>query len=171
MPVRKHTARKRQQKAPRTDLAKQQITQTAREAQALTFRIAGASYDQIALQMGYRNRSGAWKAVQEALRKTIQEPADKVREMELARLDRMLVGIWQPAITPGSADQFDCLDRVLKIMAQRAWYILGLKVPDKVAPTTPDGTQPYPGEGLAALLTFAQRSTNGYAGHPSHADA
>ena len=122
--------------------SKQKVTQTAREAEALALRTSGMAFEAIAAQMGFRTRAGAYQAVQRALRKTIQEPADEVRQQELSRLDRMLLGIWQSATTT-SPQQLEALDRVLKIMDRRCYYITGLKVPDRIAPTTPDGEQPY----------------------------
>lgn len=120
------------------DAPQRRMAHTEKQRQALALRTTGASYEQIAQALHYRTRGGAWRAVQEALRKTLQEPADDVRKLELARLDRWLLGIW-PQIQAGS---LEALDRGLKIMAQRTYYITGLKVPDKVAFTTPDGSQP-----------------------------
>ena len=105
------------------------VAQTEKQRQALQMRLAGASYEQVAAALGYRQRCGAWQAVQEALRKMLQEPADEVRKLELARLDSWLLGI-TPQIRAGS---LEALDRGLKIMAQRTMYITGLKVPDRVA--------------------------------------
>jgi hypothetical protein len=118
--------------------SRQRITQTAKESQALSLRMSGASYQQIALTLGWRNKASAWEAVESALRKTIQEPADQVRALELARLDRWLMAI-APAILAGG---LEALDRGLKIMTRRA-TLLGLDAPAKVAPTTPDGTTAY----------------------------
>jgi hypothetical protein len=118
--------------------SRQRVTQTLKQAQALNMRIAGASYDQIAQALGYVNRSGAWHAVEVALTRTIQEPADQVRQIELARLDRWLMNI-DAQIRAGS---LEALDRGLRIMARRAAF-QGLDAPAKVAPTTPDGTKPY----------------------------
>ena len=110
------------------DAPVRRVAQTEKQRQALQMRLAGASYEQVAAALHYRTRGGAWRAVQEALRKTLQEPADEVRKLELARLDSWLLSI-TPQIRSGS---LEALDRGLKIMAQRTVYITGLKVPDRV---------------------------------------
>jgi hypothetical protein len=52
------------------------------------------------------------------------------------------------------------LERIQKCIEQRC-TILGLNPPQKVAPTTPDGTQPWEGTtGLATLLEAATRTTS-----------
>ena len=92
-----------------------------RERQALTFRKGGATFEAIAAHLGYHNHSGAYKAVRRAMQRTLQEPADELRALELARLDDLLKGVWVAACTgDGTA-----VDRVLKIMARRA-DLLGL---------------------------------------------
>ena len=95
-----------------------------RQRRALELRKAGATYSAIAQQLGYRNHAGAVRAVKSALKKTLQEPADDVRELEAARLDALLLGIWQQATT----GNLEALDRALKIMARRA-ALLGLDAP------------------------------------------
>lgn len=149
MPGKKRSAGKRKAHNPMPAQSRKKITLTQRQQQALELRIAGNNFDQIAATMGYRNRSGAYKAVEEALRRTLQEPADTYRQMELERLDKMLLSIWERAVTPGE-EQWDAFDRVLKIQSQRTYYITGLKVPDRIAPTTPDGEQPYNPQTAAA---------------------
>ena len=128
MPLPKPTRHKRRSRAMPQDAPARRVAQTEKQRQALQMRLAGASYEQVAAALGYRQRCGAWQAVQEALRKMLQEPADEVRKLELARLDSWLLGI-TPQIRAGS---LDALDRGLKIMAQRTMYITGLKVPDRV---------------------------------------
>jgi hypothetical protein len=149
---------------PHPAKSRAKVTQTAREVQALTLRIAGANFDQIAEAMGYRTRSAAYKLVESALLKTLQGPADSLRQLELARLDKLLLSLWPQATTLGP-HQLVTIDRVLRIMSQRLFYVTGLKVPDKIAPTTPDGLSPYRGEaGLASLLAEARTTVEGFEG-------
>ena len=157
MPVKTPRSQTRRAGSSQRANSRQRLAETARQAQALTLRLTGASYEQIAQVLHYYDRAGAWKAVEKALERTIQEPADKVRAIELARLDRWLLAI-NAQIATGS---LDAVDRGLKIMARRA-ALLGLDAPAKVAPTTPDGTQPYDAAmrqkdvmALAALLGLA----------------
>jgi hypothetical protein len=95
----------------------------ARWARALELRKAGASFQQIADQLGYAGPSGAYQAVMSALDATLREPGESVRTLELERLDRMTLGLWQGAI----AGEYQAVDRVLKIMDRRA-RLLGLDV-------------------------------------------
>lgn len=122
--------------------ARQKAESTLKRKQALELLLAGATYAEIAEQVGWNNRQAAHRHIQGALQATIQPIADEVRATELARLDRLLLSVWQQAITPG-AYQLAAIDRVLKIMAQRCFYVTGLKVPERVAEVRPDGTSVY----------------------------
>jgi len=95
-----------------------------RQRQALELRKAGLGYQAIADQLGYKSPSGAYAAIRAALKATIQEPANEVRAMELARLDDLLHGIWSAAVGGNVLK----LDRVLGIMKRRA-ELLGLDAP------------------------------------------
>lgn len=123
----KPSARKRKAHNQQPARSLKKVTQTQRQRAALELRTAGHDFDTIAAKLGYRNRSGAYKAVEEALRKTLQEPADAVRQQELLRLDRLLQGLWEMATTPGMG-QLEAVDRALKIMDRRTHYLLGLDV-------------------------------------------
>lgn len=98
-----------------------------RRRQALQLRKAGASYEQIADQLGFANRAAARKAVVTELDRVVKEPAQEVLTMELQRLDQLLVGLWPRAIKGENG----AVDRVLKIMERRAKY-LGLDAAVKV---------------------------------------
>lgn len=94
-----------------------------REATAARMRLDGASYDEIASACGYASRPGAYGAVQRALARSIKEPADEIRKMELARLDRLHEAVW-PVATANPPD-LAAVASVLKIMKRRA-ELLGL---------------------------------------------
>lgn len=102
------------------------IDAAERQRKALEARKAGASYDQIARQLGYAGTSSAHKAVTSALRKLIQEPADELRHLELTRLDALLIVVWQQAMK-GS---LPAIDRAIRLMERRA-KLLGLDAPLK----------------------------------------
>jgi hypothetical protein len=67
-----------------------------KNAEALRLRLAGFSYDDIALRLGYRNKSGAWKAVEKA-RDAAGIPADDAA-LELQRLDMLQRGLMTKAL-------------------------------------------------------------------------
>lgn len=98
-----------------------------RERDALELRRAGATYDAIADRLGYTNRGAAYKAVQRGLRRTIQEPADELRQLEVERLDRLLTAVWRSAM----GGNLGAVDRVLRVAERRA-RLLGLDAPTKI---------------------------------------
>lgn len=60
-----------------------------RDAKACRMRVAGLTYDQIAGELGFRDRSGARRAVKRALAATAREPAGELIALELERLDHL----------------------------------------------------------------------------------
>lgn len=102
---------------------------------ALELRIAGADYDQIAKLVGWRSKSSAWEAVDRALRELEKESAEQVRELELARLDKLLARWWPRALERDK----DAVDRVLAIQRQRLRLLPGLEAPSKTEHTGPSG--------------------------------
>lgn len=97
-----------------------------RERECLSLRKAGATYDQIAERVGI-TREGARGAVARALAAlsdVCTEEAKEVRQLELDRLDAMLLGLWQRA----SKGEVAAIDRVLRIQERRS-RLLGLDAP------------------------------------------
>lgn len=106
--------------AGKTRDGKDQAAIADRRRRALVLRLAGASYPEIARQLGLAGPGSSYKIVQKALKATYQEPADEVRKLELERLDRLQLAIWGQAT--GSKDKppdHQALDRVLKIQSLR----------------------------------------------------
>jgi hypothetical protein len=99
-----------------------------RQVAALRLRRAGLTYQEIASRLGYAAPSSAWRAVRQGLRTTLQEPADDLRTLELARLDALQAGLWSKAI----AGNVVAVGGVLAIMKRRA-SLLGLDAPVKKA--------------------------------------
>lgn len=95
-----------------------------RHLQALELRKAGATYQMIADQLGYASPKGAHKAVRSAMRETLREPAEAVRELEALRLDAALLAIWR-RVTKGDDK---AIDRLLGIMKRRM-ELFGLAAP------------------------------------------
>jgi hypothetical protein len=111
--------------------SEKRIAAAERQARAITLRKAGLGYAAIAQQCGYAGPSGAYAAVMTALRAVTREPAAELRDLELARLDELLQGLWLDA-RKGNVQK---IDRVLKIMQRRA-DLLGLDAPRRVADVT-----------------------------------
>jgi hypothetical protein len=110
-----------------TKASTRRIEAAERQAKALELRKAGHTFEEIAQFLGYKGFEGAYKAVKAGLKRVCREPAEEVRTLELARLDKLLTVLWPKAITGDP----ESIDRVLKVMHRRA-SLLGL---DAVRPT------------------------------------
>lgn len=110
-----------------------------KERKAVELRIAGYDYVAIAATLGYADHTGALKAVKRALLRTMKPATETERALEVARMDRVLKGIWHWA----EHGQAEAIDRVLKISKRRS-ELLGLDAPTKTAQTTPDGKEAAP---------------------------
>ena len=106
---------------------------TLRDIEATRLRLAGATYQQIADKLGYHYKGTAYRAVMRCLKETKREPAEPLKTLELERMDRMLLGLWDKA-THGDAR---AVDAVLRIMKRRA-EMLGLDAPIKNEITVKD---------------------------------
>ena len=96
------------------------------DAQALDMRLGGASYRQISKALGVPLAT-AHRHVQRMLTEYAVEPATQLRDMEVARLDRLLAAHWGKA-TKGDVN---ATRMVLTIMDRRA-KLLGLDAPQKL---------------------------------------
>jgi hypothetical protein len=104
------------------------IAAVDRRVKALRLRRQGLTYEQIAARLGYAGRASAFKAISTALRETLQEPADELRQLELERLDDLHCVLWPRAI----AGNLRAVDGVLALMRRRA-KLLGLDAPRETA--------------------------------------
>lgn len=107
-----------------------------RRARAVQLRIAGASLDEIAAALSYGGSSAesrraavskdlrrAWESAREAQAVSAVE----LRELELARLDRIQRGVWAHAV----AGDTKAVRAVLGVMDRRA-RLLGLDAPTRL---------------------------------------
>ncbi|WP_306358678.1 MULTISPECIES: hypothetical protein [unclassified Nocardia] len=101
------------------------ITRAQRQEKALKLRLAGASYRAIAEKLEISS-SQAHRDVTEALAELKREPAQAVLDLELHRLDQMLLGLFKEAVS----GNIKAVLAALRIMDRRARY-LGL---DNAAP-------------------------------------
>ena len=108
--------------------AGRRLTAREREQKAVQLRRAGMSYDAIAKSLAC-TRSAAFKAVGRVftrLAREAREDAAGLRELEVQRLDALLVAVW-PAAAKGD---LGAVDRALRIAERRA-KLLGLDEPVK----------------------------------------
>lgn len=117
-----------------TKATSRKISAVERHARALELRKLGLTYQQIADQLGYAGNQGAYKAIQAALRKTIQEPADELRQVECLRLDLLLKENLRGLLTEDVYKRARATEVCLGIMDRRA-KLLGLDAPKKVEDT------------------------------------
>lgn len=110
------------------------IEAAEKRRRALQLRKAGATFDQIAEQVGYDNRGNACRAIQQELADLPKEDAVELRDLELARLDSLLTAMWPKAMNGNGW----AVDRVLRIMERRA-RLAGLDQPEQIAITTAQG--------------------------------
>ena len=92
-----------------------------RRARCVELALAGHSYDEIALEVGYQNRGTAWRAVQDSLRSRIADAVAEYRDLELARLDALQAAHWPQAL----AGSVRSADLVLRVIDRRV-KLLGL---------------------------------------------
>ena len=98
--------------------------QRDRDAAVLQLRLAGATYDEIARSLGFRDRSGPKRAFDRIMDETIREASEQARELELSRLDRLQRSIWPKAVE----GHLGAVDRALAISDRRS-RLLGLDRP------------------------------------------
>lgn len=102
-----------------------------KDQEALRYRLGGFSYDEIAQRLGYRNKSGAWKAVERAL---ASGPADAdAAALELLRLDTIQRALFTKAL---GGDVPSAL-AIVKIIEQRSRLAGLYRTNEVVLPGTP----------------------------------
>ena len=119
-------------------LSPKTLRQRRRDQQAISLRLGGASYPQIAEQskgweMSYVDAGHARKMIIGELRKLGAPDADELRELELVRLDRLQMRWWAVVFSDqaGHNERRDATDKVLSIMKRRA-DLCGLDAPKKL---------------------------------------
>lgn len=118
---------------------KKRLTKTesrVRAIKALQLKMAGYSYQHIADQLGFANKSGALKAVKRILDGYENELSVQYRAMENQRLEELQAVWWTKALYPGHGfdqhgEQLDATKAVLAIMKQRA-DLLGLNIDPRI---------------------------------------
>lgn len=95
------------------------IESAERRGRALELRKAGATFEQIAQQIGYADRHTARDAVMRGLQDLTRDNAEEVLELELSRLDALLVGLWGPA----RRGDTQAVQTILKVMERRSKYL------------------------------------------------
>jgi hypothetical protein len=124
-----------------------------REHDAVQLALAGATYQQIADQLGFSSRGNAWRTVQRVLARVDAEDAAALRTVEGGRLDRMQTAVWANAVK----GDVKAVGAVLRIMERRA-RLFGLDAPIQVDARISDATDAQIAE-LAEQLGMAKGPT------------
>lgn len=113
--------------------APRKTTATERRQQALDYRIAGLTFQQIGDKLGITKQAAhaLIVAALDDINKKTAIDAEKLREMELERLD----SLWRTVYPQAKSGNLGATDRALKIMERRA-RLLGLDAPVKNDLTT-----------------------------------
>lgn len=98
-----------------------------RQEQALELRKAGATYREIAAALGYANESGAKKACDAVMKRTVFDLAEDIVTLDLQRLDEFQKRCMAQLRTKNDLSQ---IDRLLRIMERR--YMLAGVAPETV---------------------------------------
>lgn len=132
--------------------AKQRIGDAERRAEALRLKKAGLTLDEIAAQMGYKNRSGPAGVIKRALEEMWQEPARALVDQEIAKCDehertcQALIAANLEASLLGDEERHRIVDRAMAraqaCRHDRAKYLgLFAKAPEN-APPAPNANPP-----------------------------
>ncbi len=72
-----------------------------KEASAIALHAAGRNFEEIATELGYSNRSGAWKVVTRALNAERNARAGDFLQLQVDRYEAVLSAHWQAATVSG----------------------------------------------------------------------
>lgn len=104
------------------------VATASRRLRCVELAGAGKTYEQIAAEVGFSNKSSARKAVVAALAAREANAVDELRHIEVARLDSLQAASWEDAL----GGNVQAVDRILRIITLRA-KILGLFEPDQAS--------------------------------------
>lgn len=110
------------------------VATAEKHRQALQMRSVGYEYERIASDLGYADKSGAWRAVKAALDRAVIEPAREQRLIMADRLDILLQRTLR-AVLEGDLDQ---VVNVLRVEKRRA-ELFGLDAPKGLEISGPGG--------------------------------
>jgi len=109
---------------------------------AIQMRLAGATWEEIAIGLGYPTARQALVATERALVKQLasDEDRDKMRKIAGARLERLLRSVWPKAIDPDHPDHLLAVTKAREIVDRHA-KLYGLDAPQEVIVHAPTRTE------------------------------
>ena len=127
---------------PESKYSPRRIEAVDKQRQAVELRMAGRTWQEIADALGYADHSGAVRAVQDSLQKTLGVPSAEFRELTLERLTKILQVQW-PSMLRGEVPAAKLCLQTIGDMRQ----LMGVDMPSKVEHSGPDGN-PIQHEGV-----------------------
>lgn len=128
----------------------------ARKANAsIQMRLAGATWEEIAISLGYPTARQALVATERALEKQLatDDDREKMRRLAGQRLDRLLRSVWPKAIDPDHPDHLIATTKAKEIIDRHA-KLYGLDAPAEVIVHSP--TQQELEAWVVRLVTMSQ---------------
>jgi AraC-like DNA-binding protein len=123
-----------------------------KEVKVLELRRVGLTWVRIAEEVGYADHTGAYAAYKRAIKRTMQQPADELREQELDRIDRLQVAVW-PAAMKGDTRAVLTIVRLMERRAKLTGLDMPIKIEQDVTTWTGGDTIDRAVRDLASLLT------------------
>lgn len=114
------------------------LARSRKASAALSLRLSGASWAEIAQTLGYPTPRAALLATEKALVKQLETEGDReqMRGMAGARLERLLRAVWMKAIDTESPDQFVAVSRAREIIADHR-KLFGMDAPTEIVVHSP----------------------------------
>src|SRR5215475_7110801 len=105
-------------------------------------RLAGATWHEIAVGLGYPTERQALVSTERALVKQLQSTDDreKMRRLAGARLERLLRSVWPKAIDPDHPDHLTAVTKAREIVDRHA-KLFGLDAPQEIVVHSPTQTE------------------------------
>jgi len=109
---------------------------------AIQMKLAGATWAEIAMTLGYPTPRQALVAVEKQLEKELQSNGDRdaMRRLAGARLERLLRSAWPTAVDEKAPDRFVALSKCRELVADHR-KLFGLDAPTEMIVHSPTQTQ------------------------------
>jgi len=108
---------------------------------AVSMRLAGATWNEIASALGYPTPRQALVATEKALeRNLIQEDRNSLRRLAGARLDRLLMSVWPKAINGDHPEHLYAVTKARELIDRHA-KLFGLDAPTEIVVHSPTQTE------------------------------
>lgn len=114
---------------------KRSMSSAERTRRAMALKLAGASYSQIAQNLGYHDASGARKAVQRGMKNALHETSSELKKIHYGRLEHMLMLLWPDV----NNRDLSSMNAALAVM-DRMERLYGLNAAEKIDVSTGTNT-------------------------------